>query len=136
MTYQGKITQLYTNMVNNSIDRGHAPPGFSKEEFDLYCKGSAEFNTIWAEWESGGFQPRQGPSFGRMDETKGYSWDNAELKTFHRNLLSSDGLTDDQLRRVAVACKAFGASKEATLRELRSLGFPTSSTRMRRAWST
>jgi len=81
----GKISTIYLKQVCKSKDRGHNPPYYSKEEFIVWCLGHDIFHALYEEWKKNNFSTRLAPSCDRVDDSKGYSFDNIQLMSWAEN---------------------------------------------------
>jgi hypothetical protein len=76
----------YKRMRQNSVNRKHNPPEFTYDELYEYAisNGYIELHQNWIDNE---YDKKLNPSFDRLDNTKGYSFDNIELVTWEENYL-------------------------------------------------
>lgn len=90
---KGVIRVLYKAQKCNSKQRGHPPPTYTKKEFKewLYLNGYKE---LYDQWVASGYDKRKKPSCDRIDDFKGYSFDNIRLTTWGEN---KDKQTEDIL---------------------------------------
>ena len=83
-TEKGVIRVIYKTQKHHSKQRDHVLPNYSKEELKdwLYLNG---FKELFDTWVDSGHQKRLKPSCDRLDDLKGYSFDNIRLVTFGEN---------------------------------------------------
>ena len=84
-TEKGVIRVMYKTQRSNSKRRGHKPPSYTKAELKewLYKNG---FKNLFQKWKDSGYNRWMKPSVDRIDDTKGYSFDNIRLVTAQENL--------------------------------------------------
>lgn len=92
-TPNGVITTLFICMKRRSKQRKHAPPKFTKVQLTkwLYDNG---FQKLYDDWVNSGYNRWKKPSCDRLDDSKGYSFDNIRLTTWKAN---KDKQTEDIL---------------------------------------
>ncbi len=85
---KGKINSIYASQKRASLTRGHTPPEYTLKELTdwLMLKG---FKNLHLAWEKSNFDANLAPSTDRLDNTKGYSFDNLRLVTFKDNYKAS-----------------------------------------------
>lgn len=83
-TPNGVITTLFISMKRRSKQRKHAPPKFTKVQLTkwLYDNG---FQKLYDDWVNSGYNRWKKPSCDRLDDSKGYSFDNMRLVTWKEN---------------------------------------------------
>ncbi len=83
-TEKGVIRVMYKTQKRNSKLRGHACPEYTKQEFAqwLYKNG---FKKLYDNWEKSGYKKSLKPSVDRIDDFKGYSFQNIRLVTDKEN---------------------------------------------------
>ncbi len=84
-TIISKIKYLYKKQRYRSIDRKHPPPEYSREEFLNFCLNSKKFQTIYKNWVESNYITDLAPSIDRLDDYKGYSFDNIQVVTWEEN---------------------------------------------------
>lgn len=92
-TEKGVIRVLYKTQKRHSKARGHPAPSYTKNEFRkwLYDNGYKE---LYDAWVQSGYDKWKKPSCDRIDDYKGYSFDNIRLTTWKEN---KDKQTRDRL---------------------------------------
>lgn len=78
-------SEILSNNKRNSIRRGHNPPTYDRKELDIWLKAQPSFYIIYREWVESGYNSDNKPSLDRLDESKGYSFDNVRLVTWKEN---------------------------------------------------
>lgn len=84
-TRKGWMNAVYQTMKSNSRLRGHAPPNFTRKEFDAFIDAQPHFHMLFEEWEKSGFDKWKRPSIDRIDNNKSYKFDNMRLVTWREN---------------------------------------------------
>jgi len=80
------LNQSYENQIQRSISRGHSFPSYTRTEFKLWALSDVEYNKIYSAWVASGCEKDLAPSIDRLDETKGYSFDNVQWVTSDQNV--------------------------------------------------
>lgn len=83
-----KIKDIYYRQIRSSKSRGHLSPQYSKQEFLDWCLKSEKFNTLYKNWVENDFNKNLAPSIDRIDNSKGYSFDNIQIVTWYENILN------------------------------------------------
>ena len=85
-TIAGLISRIYQRQKNSSKTRNHIPPSYSNKELLQFALNSDVFISLYDEWVGSEFDRKMTPSFDRLDDSKGYSFENFnEWMTFHEN---------------------------------------------------
>lgn len=84
-TKDGLLKRIYGTQLSCSKRRSHSNPEYSKKEFIENSKRDNDFNTVFEKWENSGFDRWLKPSADRIDESKGYSFDNIRWVTWKEN---------------------------------------------------
>jgi hypothetical protein len=85
-TPRGLLGRLYHSQCQTSAFRGHAPPAYTREELVARYINDPEYMRLYQAWVEGGKQKLMKPSLDRLDESRGYSFDNIRLVTWGENL--------------------------------------------------
>lgn len=80
-----KIKALFGSCVRHSKKRGHKPPGFNEEEFREWITSQERWDCIVQNWMMSDFNTYLAPSVDRLDESRGYFFDNIRLVTWIEN---------------------------------------------------
>jgi hypothetical protein len=84
-TKDGKLSSIYNNQVRNSKQRGHEEPKYTKQEFvDKYINNQ-RYLSLYINWVGSGYLKYLAPSFDRLDDYKGYGFDNLQIITWFEN---------------------------------------------------
>lgn len=104
-TQKGVITRIYTSQRHASVKRGHPKPNYTKEELTkwLYANG---YLALYDAWVDSGYDRWAKPSCDRLDDTKGYSFDNIQLLTWRGNLRKATVQRTQGVGPYAGQCKA------------------------------
>ena len=83
-TESGVVTALIGQIISRSRLRGHKKPEYTKLGFKkwLYLNGYKEFYESWVE---SGYEKDLKPSVDRIDDLKGYEFENIKLTTWREN---------------------------------------------------
>ena len=84
-TLIGKIINIYENQVRNSKERGHDSPKYSRQDLIDYCTSSPTFINLWKAWCESGYKKDLSPSIDRIDDSKGYSFENIQVMAWIDN---------------------------------------------------
>ena len=82
---KGRLIRIYLDQYNNSKARGHNPPEYTKKEFIKKFIEDPIYVELHKHWEDSGYIKELIPSFDRIDDTKGYSFDNIQIITWKEN---------------------------------------------------
>jgi hypothetical protein len=84
---KGFLRKLYNNQKKRSKRRGHPQPAYTFDEFKNWFVRQPNFKFLWRQWRSSGYLKDLAPSVDRLDDSKGYSFDNIRLVTWQENNL-------------------------------------------------
>lgn len=84
-TMKGVIYCTYDNQVSNSKRRKHSIPLYSKKELYDYLINNNLFIDIYNKWVLSGYEKNNKPSIDRIDDYRGYSFDNIVITTWEKN---------------------------------------------------
>ena len=84
MTIKRKIQQIYSSQRMSSRKRNHPYPTYSNKELVLWMYDHG-YEALYNNWKSSGFERFLAPSCDRLDDSKGYSFDNIRLVTWKEN---------------------------------------------------
>lgn len=88
-TINGLVCQMYRCNIKNSQRRGHIPPKYSKKELFEWVINQPHFVALYENWKESGYKKDLIPSIDRLDDFKGYSFDNIRLVTWKDNRMKS-----------------------------------------------
>ena len=83
-TRRGRIGQIHKAQRHGSKVRGHPYPEYSVGELYDWANQHG-YEALFAAWEASGFEKDLMPSTDRLDNSKGYSFDNMRLVTWKEN---------------------------------------------------
>lgn len=81
---KGVFRVIYKTQKRNQNLRGHGDMPYSKDELIEWCIKN-EFNGVYNAWVESGYDNNLKPSVDRIDDFKGYSFDNIRLGTWRQN---------------------------------------------------
>lgn len=82
----GLVTKIYSMQKFNSKKRGHKPPYYSKDGLKNWIFNHNNFETLYQNWVKSNYDKNLVPSVDRLDDYKGYSFDNIRLVAFKDNM--------------------------------------------------
>lgn len=83
----GFIELKYRNQNTSCKSRGHNPPEYTLDEFKEWILSQDKFHVLFEEWVKSDYDRNLSPSVDRLDDYKGYSFDNIQLMTWDENRL-------------------------------------------------
>lgn len=83
-TLRGRVNQILNSQRSGSKLRGHTPPTYSVQELEDWMVGKG-YVALYDQWMLSGFSKELMPSTDRLDDSKGYSFDNIRLVTWQEN---------------------------------------------------
>lgn len=86
-TKQGVVSTIYGDQKSNSLIRGHKPPTYTKDELNSWLLNDWLFDLLYTNWCNCGYLKDMKPSVDRLDDSKGYSFDNIQIMTWKENQL-------------------------------------------------
>jgi len=84
-TKQGVITGIYYSQVARSKLKGLALPKYTLEQLRAWMFTQPNFEELYNNWKKSGYEKDLVPSVDRIDDYKGYSFDNIQLTTWEEN---------------------------------------------------
>ncbi|MCK5133648.1 MAG: hypothetical protein KAR40_16025 [Candidatus Sabulitectum sp.] len=82
---KGVITTIYNSQIESSKRRQDKPPTYTKEEFHKWLTNDFVFNLTYKNWVNCGYKKEMKPSVDRLDDLRGYSFDNIQITTWGEN---------------------------------------------------
>ena len=83
-TPKGRMSYSWSTQVNSSKARGHQPPAYTRRELYEWALGQGLLDLVEM-WKLSGYQKDLTPSVDRLDDSKGYTFDNIRLVTWREN---------------------------------------------------
>jgi hypothetical protein len=84
-TKKGLLFAIYFTQVSSSKYRGHDLPKYSKECLVNWALSQDKFYDLYNEWVISGYPKEKTPSVDRLDDSKGYSFDNIQIVDWKTN---------------------------------------------------
>lgn len=85
LTRHGVASRIYLDEVKSSKRRNHKPPQYTRVELRDWIFNQDNFETLYQAWVKSGYDSNLKPSVDRLDDAKGYSFDNIQLITWSEN---------------------------------------------------
>ena len=82
---KGKAMAIYSSQRHSSKKRGHEPPKYTKEEFLNWILCNEKYLKLYEQWRGSGYNKMLSPSCDRLDDYKGYNFDNIQVVTWGEN---------------------------------------------------
>lgn len=92
-TKKGLCFYIYHLQCRHSKKRGHSLPKYTKEELKEWIFSQDNFNSLYDSWKKSEYNKDLKPSIDRIDDYKGYSFDNIRLMTWKQNNINSHNAT-------------------------------------------
>jgi len=86
--YRGYYTlprRIYKDQIHSSKSRGHTLPKYTEEELVQWITSQPNYNELYITWVNSNYDKDKRPSVDRLNDTKGYSFDNIRLITWKEN---------------------------------------------------
>lgn len=84
-TIIGLIGEIYNAQKVNSKKRKHNPPSYTKKELENYLLSNPTYINIYTNWVNNDYDKDLRPSIDRLDDFKGYSFNNIQIITVSQN---------------------------------------------------
>ena len=84
-TKNGLILNIYQGQIKGSIKRNHPLPKYNKAELKGWILSQHNFNELYNNWVTSGYNKWLKPSVDRMNNENGYCFDNIRLVTWEEN---------------------------------------------------
>ena len=85
LTPAGKLKYLYKHQLKNSMHRNHSAPTYTEKELIDKFINCPNYLALYAIWKASGFKSELAPSIDRLEDHKGYSFDNIQMITWAEN---------------------------------------------------
>jgi len=80
-------TRIYHHQVETSKKREHKLPAYTREQLKEWLLSQDKYHTIHSQWADSGYKKELTPSVDRLDDYKGYRFDNIQITTWEDNNL-------------------------------------------------
>lgn len=84
-TRKGLVGTIYLAQLGSSRRRNHPMPTYSLNELKKWVFSQTNFESIYNNWQNDNYSSNLRPSLDRIDDYKGYSFDNIQLITWREN---------------------------------------------------
>jgi len=84
-TKYGLIQKIYKKQVEKSKERNHGLPEYTLHELREWMLSQDIYHKLHAEWVESEYDTQKIPSCDRLDDYKGYSFDNLRIVTWREN---------------------------------------------------
>lgn len=81
----GVCKGLWHHNTKNSIKRGHPAPTYTQQELEDWITSQPNFTSLYEAWVQSDFDHFKSVSIDRLNNSKGYSFDNIQLVDFQTN---------------------------------------------------
>ena len=113
---KGLSYTLHYRQIQSSKIRSYGPPAYSKDELYEWLQEHPDFMRIYKRWVRSGYKRKMAVSIDRLDDYKGYSFDNIRLTTWSDNKKKADrdsklGINNKRSCKVSAYDKKTGAYK-------------------------
>jgi hypothetical protein len=88
-TKKGLIAKIFRTQKTSSKQRSFLVPSYTKKELIDWFFKQNDFDFIYQNWVNSGYKKELRPSVDRIDDYKGYSFENIQLMTWGENLQKS-----------------------------------------------
>lgn len=104
-TFKGLTSCIYQRQKRSSKKRDHQKPSYTLDELREWIKKQKNFLQLFKEWEKSNYDTFKKPSIDRLDNSKGYNFDNIELVTWEENLNRGRCDRNYCVKSVSMVCK-------------------------------
>lgn len=85
VTKKQLASRIYAHQKEKSRQRGHQAPAYSRDELLAWMDNNPNFDNLYNRWARSGFKRNLAPSVDRLDNSKGYTFQNIELTSWDVN---------------------------------------------------
>lgn len=116
-TPKGLLVGMVKAQKHNSKERGLPPIAYTSKELCDWLLDNDDYIKMFNRWEDSGYASGLTPSIDRLDDYKGYSFDNIQLLTWDENRAKGhkdrrEGRNNKQSRTVIATCLRTGSETE------------------------
>jgi hypothetical protein len=84
-TLKGLVRKIYGQQKDSSKKRHHPLPSYTPDELYTWFINQPNYKKLYDNWKNSGYTKDLTPSIDRLDDSKGYSFDNIRLVTWQEN---------------------------------------------------
>lgn len=84
-TVGGLISRIYSNQKKASKKRNHEMPKYKRDDLYNWLKDNDKFKNIYNNWVESNYCKELTPSIDRINDYKGYAFDNIQIMTWGEN---------------------------------------------------
>ncbi len=84
-TKMGLVVAIFSHQKEASKHRCHKPPLYSLNSLREWLLSQDSYHLLYDNWVKSGYKKELSPSIDRIDDYKGYSFDNIQLMTWSEN---------------------------------------------------
>lgn len=85
-TFNGLITEIYSQQKKSCKIRKMEKPNFTKKELYNWCKNDSNFMFLYEEWVKSDFFIDKRPTTDRKDDMESYTFENIQALTYRENV--------------------------------------------------
>ena len=104
-TLRGKCLKIFRQQRDRSKIKGYNPPTYTQDELVDYLMSNEDYLKLHEQWRKSGYKKLLSPSLDRLDNYRGYSFDNIRIVTWEENKIKGhsdvkNGLNNKQNKAV------------------------------------
>jgi hypothetical protein len=116
-TIKGKAIKIFRQQRDRSKIKGYNPPTYTQDELVDYLMSNEDYLKLHEQWRKSGYKKLLSPSLDRLDNYRGYSFDNIRIVTWEENKIKGhsdvkNGLNNKQNKAV-IKCDLNGVELES-----------------------
>lgn len=87
-TKHGLLSKIFHQQKQSSIQRRHKQPSYTFEELEEWAMGKNIFHQLFNLWVKSGYDKEKTPSLDRINDKKGYTFDNLQIVKWRENYMN------------------------------------------------